>query len=398
MGRSVSKLSIPSAKPRLISDYVDEVMQEPVSPGHKSVIPKQHPGQECQTPGLVTSVWGCASTDEDKFIPNFTHKKIHFDGEVSKMSHRVGVRSQRGSKPEQPNQDDFFVLSRQESMLLGVFDGHGEDGHVVSHCAQELLPQYITERLRKDPTSWEESVRASVEQLTKLLGDTLADKSERSGSTMTLALLDHPPPPADGERSEAAEGSIVRLRVAFLGDSIAILGTRPIGGSWDVHQLTNIHRPDRSDEAERITSIGGPDALQEQGDGVARLCTPEGRMANSRSLGDFHAVPYGLSSDPEFVPSLELEDGHMEHLLLVCSDGIWDVMTPMQAIQVVGKFNPEQAQLAAERLIGKAQLKWREIQDAVDDITAIVVWPQFGKVGKAVASPLNKEAGGAEAA
>lgn len=314
------------------------------------------------------------------------------------MSHRVGVRSQRGSKPEQPNQDDFFVLSRQESMLLGVFDGHGEDGHVVSHCAQELLPQYITERLRKDPTSWEESVRASVEQLTKLLGDTLADKSERSGSTMTLALLDHPPPPADGERSEAAEGSIVRLRVAFLGDSIAILGTRPIGGSWDVHQLTNIHRPDRSDEAERITSIGGPDALQEQGDGVARLCTPEGRMANSRSLGDFHAVPYGLSSDPEFVPSLELEDGHMEHLLLVCSDGIWDVMTPMQAIQVVGKFNPEQAQLAAERLIGKAQLKWREIQDAVDDITAIVVWPQFGKVGKAVASPLNKEAGGAEAA
>lgn len=40
------------------------------------------------------------------------------------MRHCLGVVSHRGHKPEQPNQDEFFVLVRKQSVFMGILDGH----------------------------------------------------------------------------------------------------------------------------------------------------------------------------------------------------------------------------------------------------------------------------------
>lgn len=366
------KLTV-DTKHRLIGDFVDKVSKHTETPD-ATCISKKHPAQATQTPGIMLSVWGSATTDDDKFAPYFAQKGMHFDGELNRIQHRIGLKCHRGHKPESPNQDDFFVLARPEWLLLGVLDGHGPDGHDVSHFAQERLPMYMMERLRHDGDAWEEAVCGSVQELCSRAREELPNKTDYSGSTVTVAMLDQVPATAVDDNA----AKTLRLRCAFLGDSIAVLAKRKSKRDpWEVTQLTDIHRPDRQDEAKRIEAAGGRVQPAGEHDACSRLLTPEWNLAISRSFGDFHALPYGLSSEPQLAPTMELDSGH-EHLVLICSDGVWDVMSPAQAVAFVGKFPPEDAQVAAERLVAKATLRWQETEDVVDDITAIVVWPGLG--------------------
>jgi len=360
------RLTVESGR-RLISDFIDSSSQEENSKA-ASIMSRQHPAQEIQTPGAVLSVWGSATTPSDRFVPFFAQKGMNFDGELSTMKHRVGIISHRGYKPESPNQDDFFILARSDSLLLGVLDGHGPDGHDVSHFAQERLPMYLTEHLRKDPEAWVKGVGSSVRDLCEKAREDLSDKVEQSGTTVTLAMLDQP--------GGSSPRGPLRLRCAFLGDSIAVWARRKSRSDpWEVKQLTDIHRPDREDELKRIELAGGA-VMAGYGRCPSRLVTPEWNLAMSRSFGDFHALPYGLSNEPEFPMEVLLEPDY-QHMLLACSDGVWDVIQPNQAVQFVGKFSPQEAQLAVERLVCKAQLRWQETEDVVDDITAVLVWPGF---------------------
>mmetsp|Transcript_12649 Transcript_12649/g.39507 ORF Transcript_12649/g.39507 Transcript_12649/m.39507 type:complete len:212 (+) Transcript_12649:2-637(+) len=198
----------------------------------------------------------------------------------------------------------------------------------------------------------------------------LGAKAENSGTTATLLMLDEP--------GNGTLGGSMRLRCAFLGDSIAVWARRKTRSSaWEVTQLTDIHRPDREDEAKRIMLAGGRVSLG-QGREPSRLITPEWGLAMSRSIGDFHALPYGLSNAPEFAAEVTLEPDY-EHMILACSDGVWDMIEPKQAVKFVGRFSPDEAQVAVERLVSKAQRRWQETEAIVDDITAVLIWPGFGE-------------------
>jgi len=355
---------------RLIDDFIEDKKQ--------NCKPQQHPAQSIQTPGAVLSVWGAATGECDKFLPYFAQKPVNFDGEISSMKHRMGICSHRGFKPDSPNQDDFFALSRDDSLLFGVLDGHGSNGHDVSHWAQEHLPTLIMERLRQSPDAWDKVVATSIRDLCTRAREELASKAISSGTTVTLAMLDQVGAKYCSETNTAAAlGDVprpMRLRCAFLGDSVAVHAKRKGRSSpWQVASLVDIHRPDRVDEKARIEAAGGIVRAARDG-GPARLITREWGLAMSRSFGDFGAVPFGLSSEPEFAAEVTLDLDH-EHLVLACSDGVWDVISPAQAVKFVGKFRPEEAQLAVERLVTKAQLRWQETEDVVDDITAVLVWP-----------------------
>jgi hypothetical protein len=45
--------------------------------------------------------------------------------------------------PKKQNQDNFFIVSDAEFKIFGVFDGHGEFGHMVSGFAQGIMLDYI---------------------------------------------------------------------------------------------------------------------------------------------------------------------------------------------------------------------------------------------------------------
>lgn len=347
---------------RLIGDLIEDCLQT----DRPRCTSRQHPAQSVQTPGAVLAVWGSETTDLDRFAPYFAQKSINFDGEVSRMKHRVGLVSHRGYKPESPNQDDFFILERSESLLFGVLDGHGPDGHDIAHFAQEHLPLYIMEGLRHEGATWEASVSSAFVEVHTKLREELAEKAEHSGSTASIVMLDCPGGP--GTRPQ-------RLQCAHLGDSIVVTARRRSKlHPWEVTQLADPHHPDRADESARISLAGGQVHKSTTAGSPSRLLTPQWNLAVSRSVGDFHALKYGLSNEPEVAATCDLDPDY-EHLVLACSDGVWDVIPPAQAVQFVGKFGPEEAQLAVERLVSKAQLRWQENEDVVDDITAIVVWP-----------------------
>jgi serine/threonine protein phosphatase PrpC len=373
------------------SHLIEDLIEEKINPEKPvgGAAHRQHPAAAVQTPGMVLSVWGCESSAASKFEPYFSQKAINFDGELSNMQHYVGLMSHRGHKPDMPNQDEFFVLAREETLLFGVLDGHGPEGHVVAHFAQEHLPTMVTERIRSAssaaPEAWRGAVGTAFEELKVKLGQDLQSEAHYSGTTTTLLMLDRDPnsdsaaePPLEEQEVDARLRRPMRLRCAYLGDSIAVAAKRRSKAEqWEIKLLTIIHRPDRVDEAARIYAMGGHVSTPEPDSppcATARLCTPEWHLAMSRSMGDFHAVPYGLSGEPEFSEDYQLEAG-FEHIILACSDGVWDVIPPAQAVQLVGRYPPSDAQMAVDKLVAKAQLRWQETGDVVDDITALLVWP-----------------------
>ena len=44
------------------------------------------------------------------------------------------------------NQDNFFCVTDNELKIFGVFDGHGEYGHLVSSYAQGIMLDFIRNR------------------------------------------------------------------------------------------------------------------------------------------------------------------------------------------------------------------------------------------------------------
>jgi serine/threonine protein phosphatase PrpC len=56
----------------------------------------------------------------------------------------IGYLCKKGLKDDTPNQDDFSILIDGDTKIFGVFDGHGTNGHKVSHFVHTFLPKYVT--------------------------------------------------------------------------------------------------------------------------------------------------------------------------------------------------------------------------------------------------------------
>jgi len=348
----------------------------------------KHPAQDVSTPGAMCSIWGSMTTSKDSYIPFFADKPMNFDGELSdQVPHYIGLLCHRGLKPKAPNQDDYFVLAREGMLLFGVFDGHGQEGHEISNFGVQHMPKFFMERLQKDRESWEDIAKSSfADVMERMVADLGRETPNSAGSTATICMLDTSSdaeasagaPPEDS--AGAASSSLpLRLRCAFVGDSSTVYAKRKQGSrNWDVTLLTDIHKPDRPDELERIEAHGG--CVQPNAHSVdlpSRFVCGDFKLSMSRALGDLHFAPFGLIHEPEITPEIEMTDDY-EHLIITASDGIWDMVPPAQAVQLVGKYKPEEAQLAVEKLVSKATLRWQEREGGcVDDITCILVWPQF---------------------
>jgi len=316
----------------------------------------------------VVSLCGRNSA-KDVFQPYFSKKAMNFDGNenTGRFQHHIGVMCQRGFKPNMPNQDDFVVFGGQEWCLFGVFDGHGPSGHNISHFVQEMLPKQILEGVIKKNQEWEKTLTDAFKVVTEQLETEIQEQAYNSGTTTSVGLL---------SRDTGGEGPM-RLRCGHVGDSSVVYAKKSATAkNWEVTLLTDPHKPDRDDEAARIDRTGGKIQLSEDGSPSRLLCGSYD-LAMSRSMGDFHATPHGLVSVPEMSKEVSLEECD-EHMILACSDGIWDVIPPQQAVQIATKFRPDEAQKAAEKLVQKAQVRWQEmVGDCVDDITVILIRPNF---------------------
>ncbi|KAG8495286.1 hypothetical protein CXB51_012965 [Gossypium anomalum] len=141
-----------------------------------------------------------------------------------------------------------------------------------------------------------------------------------------------------------------RLLVANVGDSRAVIcrGGNAIAMSRD-------HKPDQSDERQRIENAGGFVMWA----GTWRV---GGVLAVSRAFGDRHLKQY-VVADPEIQE--EKVDNSLEFLILA-SDGLWDVVSNEEAVAMIKPIkDPEQA---AKQLMQEAYQR-----GSADNITCVVV-------------------------
>uniref|UniRef100_A0A0E0LF46 protein-serine/threonine phosphatase n=1 Tax=Oryza punctata TaxID=4537 RepID=A0A0E0LF46_ORYPU len=214
--------------------------------------------------------------------------------------------------------------------LFGVFDGHG------GARAAEFVKQNLFTNLIKHPKLFSDTKSAIAETYTSTDSELLKAETSHNrdaGSTASTAIL-------VGDR----------LLVANVGDSRAVICR---GG--DAIAVSRDHKPDQSDERQRIEDAGGFVMWA----GTWRV---GGVLAVSRAFGDKLLKQY-VVADPEIKE--EVVDSSLEFLILA-SDGLWDVVTNEEAVAMVKPIlDSEQA---AKKLLQEASQR-----GSADNITCLVV-------------------------
>jgi len=272
----------------------------------------------------------------------------------------VGYACRKGRKPQQPNQDAWFVHSVPGKVVsYGVFDGHGDAGHLVSQAVAAALTQGVAAAAAIAPLSGVAARAQAVYH--EAHGLVCADAKMRARTSGTTAtVIAH-----DLERN--------RLVVSHVGDSRAILLRRaPSDGGLTPEALTVDHKPELPAERQRITSLGGT-VVQE---GSCHRVLARNRKVGlnmSRSLGDSLCHDSGVSAHPEVVVR---DLGCDDVALLLASDGVWEVLSNCEVADLLSPFAASEAFEAAVCLAEAAAGRWAERSSGrvCDDITALLAW------------------------
>jgi len=304
-------------------------------------------------------------TDQGK--TSFANKTINKEGDEDNYT-GMGFTCRKGLKPEAPNQDSWIILKIEDYSIYGVFDGHGQKGHDVSQFVKDAMPKLIFKDDRFKGDNMGQMCKDVFKQCQNLVRT--ADRMKKlsaqmSGTTATLCIHDH----------TTKLGPYGSLILAHAADSTAVLGKMSDEKQWKAVALTRDHKPNLKDERARIEKAGGRVVF----DGYAnhRVYAKNGRYPGlnmSRCLGDLMGHDdCGITCEPE---TKELALQKEDNVLLVCSDGVWEFTQPEEAVEVVSRFAPGDAQRAADALAKEAWDRWiREEGGAVvDDITVVLVY------------------------
>ena len=258
------------------------------------------------------------------------------------------------------NQDNFFIIKEflgdEEQFFLGVCDGHGTYGHLVSEYISKIMPTYLMDNS-------DESIINSF----KLTNKSLLSKSKidcsLSGSTCTTLIL-----------------NLEKIICANLGDSRAVLG-RYENGIYNAINLSNDHKPSVPSEMKRILLNGGRikpfyDIELKKYLGPERVWLKNSDipgLAMTRSFGDNVAHSVGVISDPEII---KYEFVGNEKFIILASDGIWEYIDSDECVNIIKDFyeNDMDAIGALNSLVKEAFNRWKNMEDSIDDITAIVIF------------------------
>lgn len=276
----------------------------------------------------------------------------------------VGAACWRGDRvdgPRKPNQDSWFALRLDGDIsVYGVCDGHGRKGHHVSNFAKEQFPKIMLEndtRLRSEPR---ELLAEAFENVQRLLADaTERDElnAQMSGTTATIVVHD---------RTKR------KLWVAHAGDSGCCLRRRsPSGGFTEAVALTMDHTPELEMERARIEQAGGRVHFDGRSHRVYAANAQYPGLNMSRALGILKGqAEAGITAEPTVTEVFLTEE---DVSLILCSDGVWQHIAPLEAAEIVASC-PSIAAHAVEALAVEARSRWLEDDEGlVDDITALVV-------------------------
>ena len=285
---------------------------------------------------------------------------------ISVFSHLSQIgRKRQELKPQ--NQDRVLALSPipgfPKAHLFAVFDGHGEEGHLVSQYLKEAVTQKVVSLLASLPSA---PIPVLVVKLTTMFAQLQSEicdtdfNVELSGSTAVVVLI------LDD-----------LLLCANVGDSRAVLIRKE--KFWQVQSLTRDHKPGMEGEDSRISKHKGVVRAMfdaKQGPiGPLRVFAPNQSypgLAMSRSIGDEVAHRFGVTAEPEIsIHPLSNQD----KAVVLASDGLFDCVANEEVLATVKRFEGRRdGEQCCKQLVRVATRRWEEVSKNVDDISVVVVY------------------------
>lgn len=283
-----------------------------------------------------------------------------------------------------PTQEDRFVLVPRffsdDALFCGVFDG------TVGHDASEYIMQNICSILCQTDEI-QELVRLfglsseGQQELTNEIVAGLVRTSLRNAFLNSDRALINMCTEKQLHYASSTGVSIFLWRnlltVAHIGDSKACIA-RATDGNLHPEWLTVDHKPNMPLELQRIEASGGSLAWLHGnkpyirgGDFFRRQANGEHpkQLNYSRAFGGKDLKMFGLSAEPDINHFQISKD---DKLVLLASDGLWDVLNPKQACEIA---------LAARRegRLGSKDVVQRAIQEMPicgvrDNITVIAIF------------------------
>lgn len=259
------------------------------------------------------------------------------------------------------NQDDYFGISvDKERYFIGVCDGHGQKGHVVSKYVVNYI-ENNSSTLFKEQTDITNEMNSLMENTQQSLIQNKTNIIKQSGTTLTSALILKD-----------------KMYLVNVGDSKTMLvynDKRTI--STSLHSLENEEERKFIDlskaEVSRLKDESGEET------GPLRLFQkgkPGPGLMMSRSLGDSIGHDLGMSVEPEVI---EIKCKGNEKYLIIASDGLWDKVQDNDVCEIVDKYYESiddniDLNECCQELLEIAENNWRAEEDVVDDITIIIVF------------------------
>eukprot|EP00316_Scyphosphaera_apsteinii_P007819 CAMPEP_0119321880 /NCGR_PEP_ID=MMETSP1333-20130426/56690_1 /TAXON_ID=418940 /ORGANISM="Scyphosphaera apsteinii, Strain RCC1455" /LENGTH=889 /DNA_ID=CAMNT_0007328963 /DNA_START=23 /DNA_END=2692 /DNA_ORIENTATION=+ len=283
------------------------------------------------------------------------------NGEIDGRTFEAGVAQACGRRK---SMEDWVALQTCSvevdvpACLLCIFDGHGGD-EAAEMLANEMpaaiprsaativagampsteitseqgLPTIIEERASFQRV--EARVQAALRLAFQTVGSSFCQQPDRFGyvgSTATVAVL-------HATRDRTSEGDAVHadlfLTVANVGDSAALLLMDVTSPKASCRWLTTLHRPSEREEEERIWASGG--SVSEDGE-------LNGMLGVSRAFGDV-ALPPPHCYEPAITTARLAGDNSF--VLIVASDGLWDVLTDSEAMTIIAATEGDAVAVAA---------------------------------------------------
>lgn len=239
--------------------------------------------------------------------------------------------------------DPFFGDAEDQWGFFAVYDGHG-GRQAVDYCEQKLhtvLLDEVSGKLSNDTS--DEAISEAFARTFRRMDDQLKMLGTwRCGCTVTVVLA---------HRSSKK----MRLHSANVGDSRAVV----IDGS-DVQRLSRDHRPTDPAEIQRVESEGG---FVVRGRVV-------GQLGVSRALGDHSLKSLGVT----WCPYVSAREVSLDSVLVIGSDGLWDVLSDGDVRTVVDRAASEGVPEKTPELLIKAALR----AGSTDNTTTLVSF--FGDV------------------
>ncbi|KAI3748865.1 hypothetical protein L6452_12264 [Arctium lappa] len=257
--------------------------------------------------------------------------------EIDEEGEEYSVYCKRGKRGAMEDRYSAAVDLQGDSKqaFFGVFDGHG-GAKAAEFSAKNLNKNIMSEVANKHEDELADAVRQGY-----LATNSEFLKEDVNGGTCCVTAL-------------IRKGNLI---VSNAGDCRAVMSRNGVAEA-----LTADHKPSRKDEKDRIESMGG---YVDSRNGVWRI---QGSLAVSRAIGDKHLTKWVIAEPETTILNIRPDC----EFLILASDGIWDMVSNQEAIDIVRPFcvGIEKPDLfsACKKLVGLSTKR-----GSYDDMSVMVI-------------------------